>query len=115
MNQFIASVQGTLNKYADFKGIAGRSEYWFFFLFTLIVDVIASIGDNFVPGDALSNLLSLLLLIPSIAVAVRRMHDTDHRGWFVLVPFYNIYLLLSKSRPNRWGVGPDTFGWSPNS
>jgi uncharacterized membrane protein YhaH (DUF805 family) len=115
MNQFIASVMGSLNKYAEFKGVASRSEYWYFILASLIADAAAGIVDSILPGSPVSNLLGLVLFIPGIAVGVRRMHDTDHRGWFLLVPFYNIYLLVSKSRPNRWAVGPETFGWSANS
>ena len=115
MDQFVASIKGTLNKYAEFKGVASRTEYWFFFLFTLMVDVVASFLDNLVPGEFLGDLFGLLLLVPAIGVGIRRMHDTDHRGWFLLVPFYNIYLLASKSRPNRWAVDSTSFGWTPNT
>lgn len=115
MDQFVASVKGTLNKFAEFNGVASRTEYWYFVLASLMADVAASFLDNYFSGSPIGNLLGLLLLVPSISVGVRRMHDTDHRGWFLLVPFYGFYLLLCASRPNRWSVGPDTFGWSPNS
>jgi uncharacterized membrane protein YhaH (DUF805 family) len=115
MDQFVASVKGTLNKYAEFKGVATRSEYWYFVLASLIADLLASVVDGSLSGSPVGNLLGLLLFIPSLAVAIRRMHDTDHRGWFILVPIYNIILLVTPSRPNRWAVGPSTFGWSANS
>ncbi len=115
MDQFVASVKGTLNKFAEFKGVASRSEYWYFVLASLMADLVASFLDNYFSGSPIGNLLGLLLLVPSISVGVRRMHDTDHSGWFLLVPFYGFYLLCCSSRPNRWSAGPTTFGWSPNS
>jgi len=93
-----------LENYANFDGRARRSEYWYFTLGNIILAVIATILDN-VLGIAFGNigygpiygLVLLATLIPSIAVAIRRLHDVDKSGWFILlafVPLANIWLLI---------------------
>ena len=70
------SVLGTLKKYADFSGRASRQEFWLFFAFVLLANAAARIvGMMFGMGFALSGLVGLLLIVPQIAVAVRRLHD----------------------------------------
>ena len=86
----IASVFG---KYATFSGRASRSEYWYFLLFYLLVNI----GANFVAsgpvwygpgaGGPLLALIPLAFFLPSIAVAVRRLHDIDRTGWWLLIAF----------------------------
>ena len=95
---FITSIKTCFTKYADFNGRASRSEYWWFFLATFIVSYIPFIGF----------IASIAALLPSIAVAVRRMHDTGHSGWFVLIPFYNLYLCIIAGTP-----GPNEYGDDP--
>jgi len=93
-----------LKQYAVFKGRARRKEYWFFILFNLIASVVLTVID-FMTGllDAelgiglLSGLYSLAVLIPSLAVTVRRLHDTDRSGWWLLiglVPLLGAIVLL---------------------
>lgn len=100
---FVDSVKSGLRNYANFKGRAVRSEYWWFALFTILADGAAS---GF--GDALGNLVSVALLLPSVAVGVRRMHDVDKRGWWLLFPFVNIFLLAQRGNTgeNRFGPPP---------
>jgi len=111
-----------LKQYAVFKGRARRKEYWFFILFNLIASVVLTVID-FMTGllDAelgiglLSGLYSLAVLIPSLAVTVRRLHDTDRSGWWLLiglVPLLGAIVLLvfmlldSTPGDNRYGANP---------
>ncbi len=82
-----------LKKYAVFSGRARRKEYWFFVLFSTIVSVLITVVDlligtyNPVTGAGiLGGLYSLAIFIPYIAVTVRRLHDTDKSGWWILMP-----------------------------
>lgn len=76
-----------LNKYVDFKGRASRSEYWYFVLFTFILGFVTGLLDGLLfPGNAVSplnSLVSLALFLPGLAVAMRRLHDTNRSGWWV--------------------------------
>jgi ribosomal protein L7/L12 len=97
-----------LKNYATFRGRARRSEYWYFVLFNLII----SFGFGFVCGlmqvPQLANLYSLAVLIPSIAVGVRRMHDIGKSGWFYLIPIYNLILACTEGTKgeNKFGSDP---------
>ncbi len=111
-----------LKQYAVFKGRARRKEYWFFALFNLIVSVVLTVVD-YMTGSLdpelgvglLSGIYSLAILIPSLAVTVRRLHDTDRTGWWVLIafiPFIGAIVLLvfmlldSKPGDNQYGPNP---------
>jgi uncharacterized membrane protein YhaH (DUF805 family) len=82
-----------LKKYAVFSGRARRKEYWMFVLFNVIVSIILGIIDRIIGTDygsnsgsgILSTIYSLAVLLPSIGVAIRRMHDTNRTGWWVLI------------------------------
>ena len=85
-------------RYAVFEGRAGRAEYWWFFLANfligLVIQVLAGVSDALV---ILSLIYSLALLIPGLAVAVRRLHDTNKSGWWILialVPLVGIIVLI---------------------
>ena len=100
---FFDSIKSGFRNYANFKGRAGRAEYWWWALFNVLITAIVSgFSDN------LSSAVSLALLLPSVAVAVRRMHDVNRRGWWVLVPIANLVFALTKSKPeqNQWGPPP---------
>ena len=81
-----------LKKYADFSGRAPRAEFWWFYLLLLITVVVASIIDSIIgsklfgPYGIVACLAYLALLLPYIAVAVRRLHDTDRTGWWMAPP-----------------------------
>ncbi|MFG1880524.1 DUF805 domain-containing protein [Micromonospora sp. NPDC049102] len=91
---FGAAVKSVFNQYVGFTGRARRSEYWWFALFTVLVSIVASVLDNalrltFVDGSSngfIGLIASLALLLPTLAVAVRRLHDTDKTGWWLLIP-----------------------------
>ncbi len=100
-----------LRQYADFKGRARRKEYWMFYLINTIISVVLSIVDTSIfglEGYGINTLYSLGVLVPSIAAAVRRMHDAGKSGWFILIPIYNIILLCTDSEEgdNKWGPNP---------
>jgi uncharacterized membrane protein YhaH (DUF805 family) len=122
-----------LKRYADFSGRSRRKEYWMFALFNIIVfAVLGSLmfmgSDVFGTGSlgplgwlaaALIGLFWLVVLIPGIAVQVRRFHDQDKSGWFVLlnfVPYVGglivfIFMCLEGTRgPNRYGPDPKQMG-----
>ena len=84
----------TLRKYADFKGRASRHEFWCFFAFLVIVNAVFGIvGMMFGLGRSLSALVGLLLIIPQIAVAVRRLHDLGRTGRELLAPCLMLFAL----------------------
>jgi uncharacterized membrane protein YhaH (DUF805 family) len=77
----------TLRKYAEFNGRASRHEFWCFFAFVIIANaVVGLVGMLFGAGPVLSGLVGLLLIIPQIAVAVRRLHDLGKSGRELVVP-----------------------------
>ena len=79
---FGEAISSVFSKYATFSGRARRSEYWYFYLFNLMVSIVIS----FIPFvNMLAGLWSLVILIPSIAVTVRRFHDTGKSGWWYIV------------------------------
>lgn len=103
-----------LKKYADFNGRARRKEYWMFVLFSILIGIPIGLVDEMLfdvssGGTGILGLItSLGLFIPSIAVAVRRMHDVGKSGWFCLLPIYNIILAIAEGDkgPNEYGPDP---------
>jgi uncharacterized membrane protein YhaH (DUF805 family) len=120
-----------LSSYATFSGRARRSEYWYFTLFALLASLALGVVDGFAGTDEgmggqglLSGLATLALLLPSLAVTVRRLHDTDRSGWWILiylVPLVGLVVMLvflcTDSQPgaNRFGPNPKEPGspWAP--
>ena len=89
---FTQAVRSALSSYATFYGRARRSEYWWFYLFTILVAIPAA-GIDAILDMAFNNeiglvglITSLALLLPSLAVAARRLHDTGRTGWWMLLP-----------------------------
>jgi uncharacterized membrane protein YhaH (DUF805 family) len=109
-----------LNKYAQFSGRSRRKEYWFFVLFNIIISIGLTIVDRILglggsSWGLLSGLYTLFVLIPSIAVGVRRLHDTGRSGWWLLIAFIPILgaiallvFMASDSEPgtNQYGPNP---------
>jgi hypothetical protein len=92
-----------LKKYADFQGRARRKEYWYFFLICAVLGGLLSAINT-----SLYAIFWLGALIPSIAVGVRRLHDTDRSGWWLIVPIVGFVFLCLDGQPvpNRFGPNP---------
>jgi len=98
---FQNAIKSGFTNYTNFKGRASRSAYWYWALFIVVLNVVlSSVSSN------LGNLGTLATLIPGIAVGVRRMHDTSHRGWWLLVPVVNLVFLCQASHQNENQFGP---------
>ncbi|HEX9533541.1 MAG TPA: DUF805 domain-containing protein [bacterium] len=109
---------GALKKYADFNGRAGRAEFWMFTLISTIISVILYLIDGgIMPGSnirLLYTLYSLAVLVPSLAVSVRRLHDTGRSGWWILINVipilgqlvYLVFLLRDSQGANQYGSSP---------
>jgi uncharacterized membrane protein YhaH (DUF805 family) len=95
------SISGSLKKYVDFQGRATRKEFWLFVLFVYAAASIGGIIDGLVGTGFIGSLIVLALILPYLAVAVRRMHDVGKAGWFILVPFYNLILACTASIPTE--------------
>ena len=117
----------------DFDGRARRRQYWMFVLVYIGLAIVTTIidlatGMTFGGPDGQSNgvlttILSLALFLPSLAIAVRRLHDLGHSGWWVLlglIPIVNILMLIyfafdSQEGPNKYGPNPKGVGNLPPS
>ena len=113
---------GALKKYATFEGRARRKDYWFFVLFNVLAIIVLEILDvvlgTFSPETGfglLSGLYAIAVLLPSLAVTVRRLHDTDRSGWWILINFIPLIgaivlliftLLDGTPGSNRFGPNP---------
>jgi uncharacterized membrane protein YhaH (DUF805 family) len=97
-----------LQNYATFNGRARRSEYWYFVLFNVIIAFVLSFIGGMMGASMLLNIYSLAVLIPSIAVGVRRIHDVGRSGWFLLIPIYNLILVCTEGTKgyNEYGADP---------
>lgn len=111
---FQTAVRTCFNKYADFSGRATRAEYWWWVLFNVIVSIVVGVVAGIIPhvGQFISYAVSLALLIPSLAVAWRRLHDMGRAGgWYFigLIPLVGWIILivwlcaLSQPFDNRFG------------
>lgn len=113
MNWYIS----VLKQYAVFSGRARRTEYWMFVLCNVIVMLLLGMVDKLIGGDneLISSIYSLAVLLPSLAVAARRLHDTDHSAWWLLlglIPVIGTLVLIyfmvcnGQQGPNRFGDDP---------
>lgn len=118
MNWFIT----VFKKYAVFSGRARRAEYWYFTLFFIIfsvalsfIDMLTGMYDPETGAGVLSGLFGLVLLLPSIGVSIRRLHDTDRSGWWFLLVFVPVigwivliifFVQAGTTGANRFGPDP---------
>lgn len=115
-----------LKKYADFSGRAGRPEFWYFVLVNVLISIGLGIVDSILGTKAgatgiLGGLYSLAVLVPSIAVGVRRLHDTSRNGWMILlglIPIVGIIILIvfyvQEGTPGTNEYGPNPAEASPD-
>jgi uncharacterized membrane protein YhaH (DUF805 family) len=130
---FAEAVRSGFSNYATFSGRARRSEFWFWALFAFLASVVAMLVDGMLfpdlmtaqvgggmasvesRGGPVTAIVGLALLLPGLAMAVRRLHDTDRRGWWLLIgliPIIGFIVLLvfyvtdGTRGPNRFGADP---------
>lgn len=113
---FQTAVKTCFQKYATFSGRARRAEYWWFALFNLIASLVLGFIDGALfGGQVLGTIYSLAILIPSIAVGARRLHDIGRSGWWLLIgliPLIGALVLLwwfiqpSQEGSNQFGPDP---------
>jgi uncharacterized membrane protein YhaH (DUF805 family) len=116
---FGEAVKAGFQNYVNFTGRATRSEFWYWVLFAFLVSIATSAIDYVLFGEGwvapISTLVGLAMFLPGLSVAVRRLHDVDRTGWWVLlalIPVVGLIVLII------WGctrgtVGPNRFGPDP--
>lgn len=104
MNHYIDA----LKKFAIFSGRASRANYWYFVLFNFLILIVLAVLSAVMENQLLYMIYNIAMLIPSISVGVRRMHDVNKSGWFILIPIYNLILTLTEGThgPNEYGDDP---------
>ncbi len=116
--QFGEAISDGFSKYATFSGRSSRSAYWWWTLFYVLIVIGASIVDAAIKTPAFVGLVWLAFIIPNLAVLVRRLHDVDHSGWWVLIGFIPlvgaivllVFACTASGPPNKYGDGPDGRG-----
>ena len=109
---FLEAVALFFSRYTDFGGRSRRSEYWWVMLFNVIVSFVLAMLPNSLAF--LSGLWSLAILVPSLAICIRRLHDVGKSGWwylFILIPLVGGIILLvqfckDSTEDNQWGPNP---------
>src|SRR5262245_52061481 len=127
---FAEAVQTCLKKYVTFSGRARRSEYWWFFLFLVLVSIAASVIDSIIGTmnddtnvGLIGGLVGLALVLPTIAVSIRRLHDTSRTGWWyllVLIPVVGsivliVFYCLDSHPDNKYGPSPKAAAAAPEA
>jgi uncharacterized membrane protein YhaH (DUF805 family) len=113
---FVGAVKDGFSKYVTFSGRSSRSAYWYWALFAFIVAVVATLLDLAIGSQVVSIITTLALLLPGLAVGVRRLHDVGRSGWWILIALIPlvgaivllVFALQPSEGPNRFGDRPDT-------
>ncbi len=125
---FSEAIKTVFGKYAEFQGRARRSEYWYWVLFTVVVNIVLTsidraifgVDENGISRSVLSGIFGLAVLVPGLAVTVRRLHDVGKSGWWVLLNLIFLIgslilifaFLIKDSQPgtNQFGDNPKGVG-----
>jgi uncharacterized membrane protein YhaH (DUF805 family) len=114
---FGEAVRSGFDHYAKFDGRASRPAFWWWVLFVVLVSVGANIIDLAIGAPVFSAIVGLGLLLPNLSVSIRRLHDTDRTGWWVLIWLIPLigwvvllvfYLQQGDAGENRFGPPPAT-------
>jgi len=114
---FTQAITSGFQNYVNFRGRAARSEFWYWTLFSVIASIVGALIDSVLGTLGLSlvqNLVGLALFLPGLAVSVRRLHDLDRTGWWMLIALTVIGIILlivwdcmrGTPGPNRFGPDP---------
>ena len=93
----LEAINDGLRRFGDFRGRSNRLQYLSFFLFYIAIDLFIAFANP--KGQLINNIIMAALTVPLIAVEIRRSHDVGKSGWWILVPFYSIYLMFKNSVP----------------
>ena len=121
---FVEAIKTCFVKYADFSGRASRSEYWYFSLFILLLSICSEIIDPIIAGvpfleyddywGPATLIVTTLTILPALGVSVRRLHDIDKSGWWILIAFTFIgFILLIHWAIRESNIGKNQFGSDP--
>lgn len=111
-----------LKNYVGFSGRARRTEYWMFFLVNIIISIILGIIDAIIHSQILSLIYGLAVLLPSLAVGCRRLHDTDRTGWWLLIGLIPVigaivlivfFCIAGDTGDNKYGPDPKGGAYGP--
>jgi uncharacterized membrane protein YhaH (DUF805 family) len=113
---FVEAIKSGFDHYVNFRGRASRPAYWWWFLFAILVAIAASLIDLAAGSfGVVTAVADLALLLPGLSVAIRRLHDTDHSGWWILIgliPLVGFIVLLifylreGDAADNQYGPAP---------
>jgi len=112
---FVDAIKSGFAHYVKFDGRANRAMYWWWTLFVVLVAIVGVIIDVQLSSGVISALIGLALFLPGLSVAIRRLHDTDKTGWFILlalIPLVGTIILLvfflmpGTQGANRFGEQP---------
>ncbi len=117
---FTDAVKSAFSNYVNFSGRSPRAAFWYWYLFQIIVYIVAMLLDQYVLGydgpGMLYGLSGLALLLPSLAVGARRLHDIDRTGWWLLLALTGIGAIVlivwwaQRSQPGANRFGPNPYG-----
>ena len=117
---FIEAIRSGFTNYTNFKDRASRSEYWFWVLFTFIGGICTLIVDAYIVGNIdtapINLIFNIIIFLPGIAVSVRRLHDVNRSGWWLLIMLTGIGIILllywtikaGDKEANKFGSNPLT-------
>ena len=95
----LEAINDGLRRFVDFKGRSNKLQFNSFLLFYILIDLFINLANP--RGLTINNIIMAALTVPLIAVEIRRSHDVGKSGWWILVPFYSIYLMFKNSIPEE--------------
>ena len=118
---FVDAIRSGFTQYVGFAGRARRSEFWYFYLFTILLSIVASIVQRAMTNSTngiVTTIIGLAIVLPYLAVAVRRLHDTSRSGWWLLIgliPVVGTIILIvfwvqDSHGDNQYGPSPKAVG-----
>ena len=95
----LEAINDGLRRFVDFKGRSNKLQFNSFLLFYILIDLFINLANPH--GLTINNIIMAALTVPLIAVEIRRSHDVGKSGWWILVPFYSIYLMFKNTVPEE--------------
>ena len=112
---FGQAITSGFSNYVNFSDRAVRSEYWYWVLFVILVDIVTNIIDLALGVQVTTSLFGLATFLPSLAIGIRRLHDLDRTGWWILLSFIPIvgWIILIIWNCTKGTAGSNRFGADP--